>query len=133
MPNFCKENVLREIHSNREGGHFGVNWTLGRVRHRFHCINYRKGAEEWCKQCDSYSSKKSPRTRSKRAMMQYISGSLWEGVAVDMAGPFSRTESDNKYLMIAKYFSAKSESNHDSRGADNHCNCKPRSSFGDSH
>jgi len=39
--------------------------------------------------------------------MQYISGSPWERVAVDIAaGPFPRTESGNKYLMVAMdYFS----------------------------
>jgi len=90
-PNSCKESVLQDLHDSRGGGHR---------------INCRKDVEEWCKRCDLCSSKKGPRTRSKGAMMQYISGSPWERVAVDIAAPFPRTESGKKYLMVAMdYFS----------------------------
>jgi len=101
VPNSCKESVLQELHDSRGRGHFGVNRTLARVRDRFYWINCRKDVEEWCKRCDRCSSKEGPRTRSKGAMMQYISGSPWERVAVDITGPFPRTEFGNKYLMVA--------------------------------
>lgn len=98
--------IIRELHDNKTGGHFGISRTYEKLRQRFYWINCRADVKKWCIQCDICSARKGPKHKSKGPMQQYIVGAPFERVAVDVLGPLPRTNKGNRYLlMVMDYFS----------------------------
>ncbi|GFT49814.1 retrovirus-related Pol polyprotein from transposon 412 [Trichonephila clavipes] len=92
--------VLKELHGNPTGGHFGVMKTLHRVRERFFWGKVRADVEQWCKSCDACSARKGPKIRSQGKLHRYNVGAPFERIAFDILGPLPRTASGNKYLLV---------------------------------
>ncbi|GFY07046.1 retrovirus-related Pol polyprotein from transposon 412 [Trichonephila clavipes] len=92
--------VLKELHGSPTGGHFGVMKTLHRVRERFFWGKVRADVEQWCKSCDSCSTRKGPKIRSRGKLHRYNVGAPFERIAFDILGPLPRTASGNKYLLV---------------------------------
>lgn len=98
--------VLEEVHGGSSGAHLGVNKTLGKVRERFYWVHCREDVEKWCRKCSTCAATKGPTTRLKGRMKQYNVGAPFERIAIDVAGPFPTTTSNNKYILVAMdYFS----------------------------
>jgi hypothetical protein len=86
--------------------HFlGNNRTLNKVWQRYYWLQARDDVERWCQQCDICAASRGPRTRNRGHMHQYNVGVPFERIAIDVAGPFPRSNQGNRYLLIAKdYF-----------------------------
>lgn len=98
--------VLKEFHNGPSGGHLGVMKTLGKIKQRFYWVNCQDSVAEWIKNCPQCMAAKGPKTRSRGRLQQYNSGSPFERIAIDGAGPFPTSDSGNKYvLVIMDYFS----------------------------
>lgn len=98
--------VLEAVHNGIGGGHFGVNKTLEKAKERFYWVNSRQDVEEWCRQCKDCASTKGPKTRTRGRMMQYLVGTPFERIAIDIAGPFPKSKAGNRYILVAMdYFS----------------------------
>ncbi|UYV82242.1 K02A2.6-like [Cordylochernes scorpioides] len=76
--------ALQEMHSSPTGGHFGIRKTLAKARERFSWPETRKG----------------PTTRSKGKLKIYNVGAPFERIAIDVAGPFPKSDLGNKYILI---------------------------------
>nr|WPV71156.1 MAG: replicase [Ips erranti-like virus 3] len=106
LPRNRVSDVLKEAHNGIGGGHFGINKTLNKVRERFYWLQSRSDVEDWCRRCADCFSSKGPKTRSRGCMKQYNVGAPFERIAVDVAGPFPKTNSGNRYVLVAMdYFS----------------------------
>jgi hypothetical protein len=88
----------------------GVNKTLDKVRQRYYYrLQARNDVEKWCRQCDTCAPSRGPRTRNRGQMHQYV-GDPFERIAIDVAGPFPRSDQVNRYLQIAiDYFTKRPE------------------------
>jgi hypothetical protein len=101
IPRSRVQDVLTELHGGPSGGHLGVNKTLNKVRQRFYWLQARADVEKWCRQCDTCAASRGPRTRNRGQMHQYNVGAPFERIAIDVAGPFPRSNQGNRYLLIA--------------------------------
>lgn len=98
--------VLDEIHGGASGGHLGINKTITKIRERFYWVNIRDDVENWCRKCDVCAACKGPRRRTRAEMKLYNVGAPFERIAIDVAGPFPKSRSGNKYVLVAMdYFS----------------------------
>ncbi|UYV77866.1 K02A2.6-like [Cordylochernes scorpioides] len=97
--------ALQEMHSSPTGGHFGIRKTLAKARERFFWPESRADVEKWCRNCTQCSARKGPTTRSKGKLKIYNVGAPFERIAIDVAGPFPKSDLGNKYiLVIMDYF-----------------------------
>ncbi|UYV82442.1 K02A2.6-like, partial [Cordylochernes scorpioides] len=97
--------ALQEMHSSPTGGHFGIRKTLAKARERFCWPESRADVEKWCRNCTQCSARKGPTTRSKGKLKIYNVGAPFERIAIDVAGPFPKSDLGNKYiLVIMDYF-----------------------------
>ncbi|UYV78634.1 K02A2.6-like, partial [Cordylochernes scorpioides] len=97
--------ALQEMHSSPTGGHFGIRKTLAKARERFFWSESRADVEKWCRNCTQCSARKGPTTRSKGKFKIYNVGAPFERIAIDVAGPFPKSDLGNKYiLVIMDYF-----------------------------
>jgi hypothetical protein len=83
------------------GGHLGVNKTLDKVRQRYYWLHSRNDVERWCLECDTCAASRGPRNRDRGLMHQYNVGAPFERVAIDIGGPFPRSDRGNRYLLIS--------------------------------
>jgi hypothetical protein len=95
VPRSRVKDVLTELHDKPSGGHLAVNKTLNKVRQRFYWLQKRTDIQKWCKQCDTYAASHGPRTRNRGQLHQYNVGAPFERIAIDVAGPFSRSDQGN--------------------------------------
>lgn len=100
-PKSIREEILKHLHCSSTGGHLGVRKTEQRVHHRFYWINWRRFVRDWCRKCGKCAARKG-QSRQLRAPLQiYNVGSPMEKVAIDILGPLPRTDSGNKYILVA--------------------------------
>ncbi|UYV73938.1 K02A2.6-like [Cordylochernes scorpioides] len=93
------------MHSSPTGGHFGIRKTLAKARERFIWPESRADVKKWCRNCTQCSAKKGPTTRSNGKLKIYNVGAPFERIAIDVVGPFPKSDLRNKYiLVIMDYF-----------------------------
>jgi hypothetical protein len=107
VPRSRVNDVLTELHDRPSGGHLGVNKTLNKFRKRFYWLQAKTDREKWCRQCDTCAASRAPRTRYRGQMHQYNVGAPFERIAIDVAGPFPRSDQGNRQLFIARNYFTK--------------------------
>jgi hypothetical protein len=100
IPRSKVKDVLTEL-NNGPSGHLGINKTLNKVRQRFYWLQTRADTEKWCRQCDTCAASRGQRSRNGGQMHQYNVGAPFERIAIHVAGPSSRSDQRNRYLLIA--------------------------------
>lgn len=100
VPSKKISDILSEAHNSPSGGHFGINKTLSKIRERFYWATCKFDVEIWCKKCKICFSKRGPQKRSKAELQVYNVGSPFERIALDILGPFSKTSSGNRFLLV---------------------------------
>ena len=101
VPTALQEEVLRQLHDNPTSGHFGRAKTFQRIRDRYYWKGCRNDVNNWCRQCDLCSARKGPKRRQHGPAGVYVVGAPMERVAVDILGPFPRSQQNNRYLLVA--------------------------------
>ncbi len=99
-----RDEVFRQLHTVRQGGHFGLRRTVAVVRARFFWPGIKADVERWCRECQTCQRTK---TKPKRLglMQQEPAGGRFERVAIDIMGELPLTENGNRYiLVISDYF-----------------------------
>lgn len=62
--------------------------------------------ENCCRTCEECASRKGTKTCCREQMKQYLVGSSFERIAVNVMGPFPPAEAGNRYILVAMdYFS----------------------------
>ena len=79
--------------------------TLARVRERFYWLGYHSDASNWCRTCSLCSSCKNPVPKLRAPLKSIKTGYPQQIVAVDIMGPFPRSNKGNTYILVASdYF-----------------------------
>ena len=106
VPESLKETVLQECHDAKFAGHLGRDKTLARLRQSFFWHNMPKDCEIYIKSCHICSKNKKLTRRQIAKLGCFHSGFPMERVHMDILGPFTPSEDNNKYvLMIIDQFS----------------------------
>ncbi|KAJ0050423.1 hypothetical protein NL108_003631 [Boleophthalmus pectinirostris] len=101
VPRALRDSVLRTCHGTTGAGHFGVSKTLRRLRQGFYWGQLRRDVEDFCRRCDLCAAYKGPPGQSHAKLQQFMVGAPMERVAVDIMGPFPRTDKGNHYVLAA--------------------------------
>ncbi|UYV69258.1 K02A2.6-like [Cordylochernes scorpioides] len=91
--------ALQEMHSSPTGGHFRIRKTLAKARERYFWPESRVDVDKWCRNCMQCSARKGPTTRSKGKLKIYNVGAPFEWIAIDVVGPFPKSDLGNKYIL----------------------------------
>ena len=100
LPKKMREDVVREAHSGKVSGHFGVKKTYARLAQRAYWVGMRQDAKEWVKACEVCRAKMGPHRRGVAPLQLYQVGAPMERIAVDIAGPFPTTERGNRFILV---------------------------------
>jgi len=100
IPRSHREDVLKQLHNNKTAAHLGVKKTLRKVRDRYFWYALRKDVENWCKTCDVCNCRRGTLRKPKAPLTTYNVGYPNERIAIDFMGPFVKTKSGNKYMMV---------------------------------
>jgi hypothetical protein len=96
--------VLAKLHGGPSGGQLGVNKTLDKVRQKYYWLQARHDVEEWRRRCNTCAASQGSQARSQGLMQPYASiqhQARFEGIAIDVAGPFPQSDQGNQHLLIA--------------------------------
>ena len=91
LPDSLKTEVLKQLHDSPAAGHLGFRKTTKRVKARFYWCGLQRDVKSWCVRCDLCASRKKP-SKTPRAPM--------ERIAIDVMGPLTETDRDNKYILV---------------------------------
>ncbi|UYV71059.1 K02A2.6-like [Cordylochernes scorpioides] len=91
--------ALQEMHNSSTGGHYGIRKTLAKAREIFFWPESRADVEKWCRNCTQCSARKGPTTRSRGKLKIYNVGAPFERIAIDVVGPFPKSDLGNKYIL----------------------------------
>lgn len=101
VPRARREELLREMHEGNTSGHSGIKRTLCRLRQRVYWVGLRQDVQEWCRSCKVCAAKKGPARKTRAPLQLYQAGAPLQRMAVDIAGPFTRTHRGNRFICVA--------------------------------
>ena len=96
--------VLKQLHDDPLGGHFGVEKTLGRVRERYHWHKFTVDTTEFIRTCDTCQRRTGPKP-TPRAMLESVPvGGPFEMIAMDILELPLTTKGNRYALVVSDYF-----------------------------
>ena len=105
VPKALHGEVLYGLHEGALGGHFGIDKTLARLKERFYWPGHHNDAHDWCNNCASCSSRKSPAPKARAPLKSVETGYPLQLVAMDIVCPFLESPAGNTHIVVvADYF-----------------------------
>ena len=105
VPEALREEVLTDLHEGALGGHLGVEKTLARLKERFYWPGHHNDVSDWCRNCGTCASRKSPAPKAHAPLKSIVTGYPMQLVAMDILGPFPESPTGNTHiLVVADYF-----------------------------
>ena len=103
-PSKLKNEIFRQVHDSRLGGHLGINRTLMKIRQRFYWPRCKTDVIRWCRECAICAQVK-PGPGYRATLQQSLVRHRLDRVALDILGELPQTDNGNKYiLVISDYF-----------------------------
>lgn len=100
--------VMWYIHDAHVSGHMYIRKSLERVRQ---CPFYGKcmnqSVTDYVRSCQLCGEAKNPPRKKRHLLQPYVVGYRFERIALDIAGPFPRSDSGNSYLLVIGDYFAK--------------------------
>ena len=93
--------ILKSTHDHPTAGHRSSGKMLPIIRKRFHWYKMKGDIQIYTKCCESCGGHKAPR-RFKRQAPIYMTktSARFERISIDIAGPFTRTKRNNRFLLV---------------------------------
>ena len=105
VPKALHGEVLHDLHEGALGEHFGIDKMLARLKERFYWPGHHNDVHDWCSNCGSCSSRKSPAPKARTPLKSVETGYPLQLVAMDIVGPFPESPAGNTHiLVVADYF-----------------------------
>ncbi|KAI8500155.1 hypothetical protein Bbelb_217210 [Branchiostoma belcheri] len=93
------------VHDDPLGGHLGVDKTLDKLRSAFHWPGMQHDVTAHVSGCETCIRSKTGRRKPRGPLQSSIVGFPNDRVAMDIAGPYPKSRSGNKYILVASdYF-----------------------------
>ena len=102
IPDKLVEKILQATHDNITGGHFSLQKTYQKIKEKCYWQGMYRDCKHWIESCEVCSTHK-VNPRAKKANLQIFPHAKepFQRIGVDIAGPFTVTEDNNKYIMVA--------------------------------
>ena len=100
LPLSMRPTILTELHGSYTSGHLGEHKTLAKVRQRFFWHGQKNDVMNFCKKCTECQQRKPPAHKNKANLGSYIMGAPMERISLDIMGPFPRSTSGKKYVLV---------------------------------
>ncbi|ODM88578.1 Transposon Ty3-G Gag-Pol polyprotein [Orchesella cincta] len=100
LPKTLRWQIVEEAHNSLLSCHPGVTKTYQRVSREYFWLNMRRQINHYVLSCPCCQKAKHDRTKPNGMMqMVEVPANCFQEIQVDIAGPFSRTPRNNKYLL----------------------------------
>ena len=110
IPEALRTEVLADFHEGPMGGHLGVDKTFSRLRERFYWPGYHRDVQDWCRNCGTCASRKTPAPKARAPLKPIVTSYPLQLVAMDIMGPLPESTAGNSYiLVVADYFTRYTE------------------------
>ncbi|CAB0008951.1 unnamed protein product [Nesidiocoris tenuis] len=100
VPLTRRQNVLREAHNH---GYFGRRRTLSLIRTRYYWPGLQRDVKMFCSTCETCAKSGKNQPKRKAPLQQYIVGTAFERLGIDVAGPFPVSNKGNNIFCLIKY------------------------------
>ena len=100
VPRDLRSEVMAGCHDSRLAGHMGEIKTVQMVRDRFHWFELNKDVILYVKCCDVCQRSKRANRKARAPLMKYQAGFFNEKLHLDILGPFHKSESGSKYVLL---------------------------------
>ena len=106
IPSVYRNSILKEMHDSVTAGHLGISKVYSKILHKYFWPDMKNQVTWWINSCLVCQRKKNPQKKFCAPLNQYITGSRFTRIAMDIQGPIVETERGNKYiLVVSDYFS----------------------------
>lgn len=99
VPKVKRSEVLKALHDNPGGGHYGKEKTLSRVRGNYYWPGQKLEIQKYCKMCEACFVKSTVPKKNQGKMREYTVGAPGERVSIDILGPLPRTRRGNTLML----------------------------------
>ena len=105
-PRSLRDIILWYLHDSQTAGHMGVKKTTAKALNSSYVWpRMRQFVTDYVQSCDICEEQKNPQRKKRSLMKTYVSGVKFERIAMDIAGPFPKSENGYVYiLVVADYF-----------------------------
>lgn len=106
-PKSLRDVVLWHSHDSETSGHLGIRRTYAKLMANcYYWPHMRRYVQDYVSSCDICEERKNPSRRKRAYMKRYLAGEKFERIAIDITGPFPKSENGHLYiLVVADYFS----------------------------
>lgn len=77
VPAVLRDEVLSDLHEGTIGGHLGIDKTLARLKERFYWPGHFNDVRDWCMNCGTCASWKTPSPKSRAPLKSIVTGYPW--------------------------------------------------------
>ena len=90
--------IIEQAHASLSGGHFRVQKTIDKLKHRVHWMSIAKSVLKWYAKCPTFNRHKSIE-RNKASLQPIYTGAPFEKVAIDIVSTMTRTVRSDRYIL----------------------------------
>ena len=92
-PRSLRDIILWYLHDSQTAGHMGVKKTTAKALNSSYVWpRMRQYVTDYVQSCDICEEQKNPQRKKRSLMKTYVSGVKFERIAMDIAGPFPKSE-----------------------------------------
>ena len=93
VPRNLRDAVMWQMHDAHTAGHIGIQRTVDKLtKSQYYWPHLRRYVHEYVSSCDICEERKNPARKKRAYMKTHLSGVKFERIAVDIAGPFPKTD-----------------------------------------
>lgn len=108
IPKHLVHEILFSNHTEPLGGHLGMTKTYNKLKSRFYWSGMEKDVEKFIRGCPDCQLRKGANNKKPAGLLQPIEVGLpFERVAIDILGPFKRTQSGMTVIAVATDYATK--------------------------
>ena len=100
IPRSLKQEVLKEVHDAKMGGHFGCRKTYEKVKQKYYWYEMKDDVNNWVLQCDVCAADKVPQKKPKAPLGSLGVGATLATLSTDLVGPFPITPRGNRFILV---------------------------------
>ena len=106
LPKSYRDTALWYAHDAQTAGHLGIKRTLFKLHNScYYWRKMRQCVQDYVSSCDVCEERKQPKRKKRAVMKTHLSGEPCERIAVDITGPFPKSDNGYSYLLVVSdYF-----------------------------
>lgn len=101
VPQECQERILYRYHDSRLAGHPGRDETRNAIQRLFYWPGIINDIAIYVKRCLICATTKASARQAKAIQRAHVPSSPWRTISVDVMGPYKKTKSGNRFIIVA--------------------------------